>query len=338
MPIDYKQIEIVVHGHSVDEATEILEDCGAKGVWKQTMDEDYTSVRATVHSRAVEKAMDSLEKLTGNDLATRVLLTDVLVALPRPEEPEDEKADKVDDPKFGPNRVTREELYADASRGGHVTRVFMILAALSAVVASVGIIRDNTGVVIGAMVIAPLLGPSVALSLGATLGDSGLMRRAVIASGAGFGVAIAVSMIVGLLVDLDLSSNELASRTDIGVPEIALAVASGIAAALAFTTGTSSALIGVMVAVALLPPTVAFGMLTVNAEWTLARGAGLLLLVNLAAVNLTAVGTFVLQGVRPARWWEASKAKRSVRVAVAAWSVLLVLLLVAIWLNDRITT
>jgi uncharacterized hydrophobic protein (TIGR00341 family) len=334
MPSELRQVEVILRSASAVMAGEVLTESGADAVWTQVLDDEYSSVRAAIPGRSTEGAMDRLATLTGTDARSRVLLTDILVALPRREEPEVEEAEKpVEEPKFGPDRVSREELYADASRGGRITAVYLVLAALSSVVASVGIIRDNTGVVIGAMVIAPLLGPSVALSLGATLGDGALMRRAALAAAAGFGVAIAVSVAVGLIVEIDLNSVELASRTDIGAAEVALALASGIAAALAFTTGASAALIGVMVAVALLPPTVVLGMLIANAEWTLARGAALLVLVNLTAVNLTAVGTFVAQGVRPARWWETAKARRSTRIAVVAWSVLLILLALAIWLE-----
>ncbi len=334
MPADLRQIEVILHNHAADQASEILMGAGADAVWRQSLEDSYMSVRAAIPSRAVEAAMDDLARLTGSDPATRVLLTDIQVALPRRDDEEEE--DEPEEPRFGPDRVGREELYSAAARGGRITRIFIVLAALSAVVASVGIIRDNTAVVIGAMVIAPLLGPSVALSLGATLGHGRLMWRAAQAAGAGFGVAIVVAVIVGLTVDIDLASKELTSRTDIGTAEVILALASGIAAALAFTTGASSALIGVMVAVALLPPTVAFGMLVANAEWTLARGAGLLLLVNLSAINLTAVGTFVAQGVRPARWWEAAKARRSTRIAIAAWGLMMVLLVVAIVVENQI--
>ncbi|MDA1279885.1 MAG: TIGR00341 family protein [Chloroflexi bacterium] len=217
--------------------------------------------------------MDRLAAIMGDDPASRVFLTELLATLPRVETPEDDKETAVEEEaKFGSNRVTREELYSEAAKGGRVTRIFIVFTVLSSIVASVGMIRDNAGVVIGAMVIAPLLGPSVALSLGATLGDSGLMKRAIVAAATGFGLALVISVAVGLLVDFDLSSTELISRTDIGVAEIALAFASGVAAALAFTTGASSALIGVMVAVALLPPTVALGLLTASGDWTLARG------------------------------------------------------------------
>lgn len=338
MPAELRQIEVILPQRTACQAAEVLTEFGADAVWTQSLKDDYASVRATVLARSAEGVMDRLSTLTAGDPGSRVFLTEILATLPRVEEEKPEKEDEVEEEveeaKFGPNRVTREELYSEAARGGHVTRVYVVLVALSSVVASVGIIRDNTGVVIGAMVIAPLLGPSVALSLGATLGDGALMKRAAIAAGTGFSVAICISLLVGFIFGIELSSNELVSRTDIGTAEVALALASGIAAALAFTTGASAALIGVMVAVALMPPTVAMGMLTANGEWTLARGAGLLLLINLAAVNLTAVGTFVAQGVRPARWWEAAKARRSMRIAVAVWSLLLILLVMVIVLQQ----
>ncbi len=337
MPADLKQIEAVIQSDSADRAREILTEAGAEAVWVHTLGDDHSSVRAAVPSRTSEAAMDELQNILNDDPSCSVLLTDILVALPRREEPDPEDDDnEAEEPKFGPDRVTREELYQSASRGGRISTIYVIMAALSALVASVGVIRDNTAVVIGAMVIAPLLGPSVALSLGATLGDTRLMRRAGLAASAGFAISLGVSLLVGLVVDIDLTSQELTSRTDIGLAEVVLAVASGIAAALAFTTGASSAFIGVMVAVALLPPTVAFGMLVSSGEWTLARGAGLLVLVNLAAVNVTSVGTFIAQGVRPATWYEKERAKKSMMVAIAVWGLLLVVLGVAIWANNRI--
>lgn len=334
MATELRQIEVILPAAKAARAVELLAELGIEPAWSQPLLNDYTSVRSAVPFRVVEEAMDSLATLTAGDPGSRVLLTEIVASLPRPrEEDEPVEAVKQEEPKFGPHRVTRQELYTNALRGGRISRVYLILVILSSVVASVGIIRDNTGVVIGAMVIAPLLGPSVALSLAATLGDSDLMKRATAASLAGFGIAFVIAVAIGLSVQVDITSVELSSRTDIGSAEVALALASGIAAALAFTTGASSALIGVMVAVALLPPTVVLGMLVANGEWTLARGAGLLLLLNISALNLTAVITFALQGVRPARWWEAAKARKSTRIMVGASSLLIVMLIVAILLE-----
>ncbi len=63
------------------------------------------------------------------------------------------------------------------------------------------------------------------------------------------------------------------------------------------------------------------------------KGAALLVLVNLTAVNLAAVGMFGTQGVRLARRWETAKARRSTWIAVVARSVLLILLALATWLE-----
>jgi len=66
------------------------------------------------------------------------------------------------------------------------------------------------------------------------------------------------------------------SRTDVGLDSVALALASGAAAVLSLTTGVSSTLVGVMVAVALLPPTLAVGILLGDGRWELAAGAMLM--------------------------------------------------------------
>jgi len=80
---------------------------------------------------------------------------------------------------------------------------------------------------------------------------------------------------------------------------LALALASGAAAALSITTGVSSVLVGVMVAVALLPPTVTLGICIGLEAYEQASGAALLLAANIASVNLTAQITMRLKGIKP---------------------------------------
>jgi len=94
--------------------------------------------------------------------------------------------------------------------------------------------------------------------------------------------------------------------------------------------GFQVALIGVMVAVALLPPLVTFGMLLGSGFTELALGALLLLSVNIICVNLAGVATFLFQGVRPRTWWEENRAKKSTRIAIFIWTLLLLILIVII--------
>ncbi|MDZ7803496.1 DUF389 domain-containing protein [Thiohalophilus sp.] len=85
---------------------------------------------------------------------------------------------------------------------------------------------------------------------------------------------------------LNFDSQELLLRTDVGLEGIALALASGMAAGLSLTSGVSATLVGVMVAVALLPPAATLGLMLGAGNYQYALGALLLLAVNVVCVNL----------------------------------------------------
>jgi uncharacterized hydrophobic protein (TIGR00341 family) len=132
---------------------------------------------------------------------------------------------------------------------------------------------------------------------------------------------------------VDTSNPEIASRLHVSYADFALALASGAAGALSFTSGVPGSLIGVMVAVALLPPLMVFGLLVGDGQFQTSLGALLLLTSNIVCVNISGVAMFLYQGVRPNRWWEAKKAKKQTRIAVAVWLALLVVLGILIHLE-----
>lgn len=285
---------------------------------------------------------ESVSDLLADELEScedfRVLLLAVEATIPSPEkeeeeeEEEGEEEEEEDESEEAPSRVSREELYQNLSEGATLSAVYLVTVGLSAVVAAVGLVRGDVAVVIGAMVIAPLLGPNVAVSLAATLGDGPLARRALAASAAGIAVAFGVSFLAGFVVPVDPTVPELAARSRVGFGDLALALAAGSAGALAYTTGLPAAVIGVMVAVALLPPLVAAGLLSGSGRWDLATGAFLLALTNVVCVNLAGVATFLAQKVRPRTWWEAEKAKKATRWAVVTWMTMLAVLVGILWL------
>jgi len=213
-----------------------------------------------------------------------------------------------------------------------------MLIALSAVVASVGLLKDDIAVVIGAMVIAPLYGPNAALAVGTSLGDAKLIGGALKALCVGLGITIAVSTVVGVLRPVDSELSSIASRTVVGYADVVLALSAGAAGAFAFTAGRARALTGVVVAVALLPPVAAAGLLLGDGQPHLAIGSLLLAAVNLICINLAAVSAFALQGVQPRAWWKAERARRASRVAGAIWLTLLVMLVVILSLILRVDT
>jgi uncharacterized hydrophobic protein (TIGR00341 family) len=180
------------------------------------------------------------------------------------------------------------------------------------------------------MVIAPLLGPNVALSLASTLGDPALARRSLHAIGVGVGTALILSLLLGYGVPVDPQVPELMSRARVDFADVALAAAAGSAGCLAYTSGLPTAIVGVMVAVALLPPLVATGLLAGAGYPSLALGALMLLITNVTCVNLAGVVTFLAQKVRPRTWWDSERAKKATRLAITSWLAMLAVLLFVI--------
>jgi len=123
-----------------------------------------------------------------------------------------------------------------------------------------------------------------------------------------------------------------------GWDSIALALASGAAAALSLSTGLSSILVGVMVAVALLPPAATLGLMLGQGHTQLAIGAGLLLAVNVVCVNLASKLVFIAKGINPRTWLEKEKAKRAMVVYVLGWITTLIVLMVIIYVRRSLTS
>ncbi|MBW1981343.1 MAG: TIGR00341 family protein [Deltaproteobacteria bacterium] len=308
------------------------------GVWRQPLADEQTLVKVLLAAEDAEAILDLFERNYGSLEAFRAVLIPVEASLPRMETVEDNEdgtapATAATDKKSKKRRISREELYVDITDAAKLSPVFAAMVVLSAIVASIGIMRDNTAVVIGAMVIAPLLGPNAALSLATTLGEMRLARTALKTSFVGVAITLVLSAAIGLVAAVDPAIQEIASRTQVGLSDIVLALAAGGAGALAFTSGVSSTLVGVMVAVAFLPPLVVFGLLCGSGFFSLAFEALLLFAANLICINLAGVLVFLLQGVQPRLWWEAEMARRATQRAVIIWFALLLALVAVILLG-----
>jgi uncharacterized hydrophobic protein (TIGR00341 family) len=280
-------------------------------------------VRILLDAEKSEAVLDALEKVYAGEEDNRAVILPVEATLPRAEPEPAAPPGQTQPEEKSPERIGREELYEDIKDAARCSRVYLAMAVLSTVVATIGLQYNSVVIIIGAMVIAPLLGPNMATALGTTLGDVSLLRRALLTALAGIATAIALSVIIGALVNVDPALPEVASRTRVRLGDVTLALASGCAGALAFTTGVSATLIGVMVALALLPPLVTGGLLLGGGHPALGAGALSLFLVNLICVNLAGVTTFLVQGIRPASWWEKDRAAKATRIAIGLWAALL---------------
>lgn len=205
------------------------------------------------------------------------------------------------------DRISREELHSDLRRFSSLAPGFLVTTALSTVVAAIGFARDSATIIIAAMVIAPLLGPNMALALGVVLRDWQLVLRSVRANAAGVTVTVAVALVASRLWPVDVTGTEMVSRAHVEATDVALALAAGAAGALGAASVTAASLVGVMVAVALLPPLVAAVTFLAYGHLEEASSASLLLLTNVVCLNVAAGVSFYFMGFRPKRRSETSE-------------------------------
>ncbi len=301
-------------------------------LWRSPLEDGRSQIKILVEPEHTEEVLDKLDQRFRHHSDFRVIVLTVDIALPKPVKEETEEAN---DQRKGSREVSRQELLGKMQRATRVTSTYITMVLLSVVVAAIGLIYDNIAVLIAAMIIAPLLGANMALALATTTGDGQLARNAVKVNLTGVSISLVLALILGKVLDVVdpqilLCSSETLARTKVHVADFALALASGAAGTMAFTTGVSGTLIGVMVAVALMPPLLVVGMMLGAGELRLAIGAALLLSINLICLNLAAVVTFLLQGVRPTSWWKAKQASRATWRAVFIWAMLAVALVIVV--------
>ena len=321
-----KYVEVVADESSADTVSAMAETLEVSDLrFGEAGKDGMRAMRLLVVDDKLQPVLDALQRIIGSQPSARIVVLPVDIALPKPSEEERKEEDAAIE--------AREALYEGVEKNARLDRNFLVLVVLSTIVAAIGLIENNVAVVIGAMVIAPLLGPNLAFGLGTALGDVSLMRKSALTTIVGIALAVAISVAIGLYWPFDFSSPELALRSQVGLDSIALALASGAAAALSLTTGLSSVLVGVMVAVALLPPAVTLGLMLGFGNINLASGAGLLLAINVVCVNLAIKVVFFIKGIRPRTWSEKKKAKRAMAIYIIGWLVTLLVLVALIYIR-----
>lgn len=320
-----KIIEVIADSGYVDTVSGIAEQHDCEDVWTSPPSEDGRQIiRMIVSPEKRQDVLDGLQSALGASDKTRINVIPLEVTLPRKQE------EKEESPEKKTPTTTREELYNSIEKDSRLDGNFLLLVFLSTIVAAIGLIEDNVAVIIGAMVIAPLLGPNIALALATALGDTELMWKSLQSNLAGLVFAIAVTALIGYFWPGDFTSHELMARTDVGLDGVVLALASGAAAVLSLTTGLPSVLVGVMVAVALLPPAATMGLMLGQGHFNLMGGSGLLLSVNIVCVNLSAKLVLLAKGVRPRTWLEKRKARQSIATYIVIWVITLAVLVTVI--------
>jgi uncharacterized hydrophobic protein (TIGR00271 family) len=175
-----------------------------------------------------------------------------------------------------------------------------VLLVLSTIIATAGLISDSAAVVIGAMLVAPLMNPVMAAAGAVVMGWQNRFYASLwMIFLMGLGALGISSLITWLSPELVFIPEQVLARTRPTYYDLLIALAAGSAGAYTLTSKDSSAIPGVAVAVALLPPLASAGILVTTGETELAVRAVVLFLTNLVAMVLAGSLTFILVGVSP---------------------------------------
>ena len=226
----------------------------------------------------------------------------------------------------------RQEIYTQMSEDIYLDSTEISLVILATTIAAIGLVQNSQVVIIGAMVIAPLLKPNMALGVATTFGDLSLAVRTIKVGLTEIAISLLLSILLGVLVPVNLEMHEIALRTSVNLSDVILAFASGVAGAISLTAGEQKAVVGVMVSVALLPPLVVLGMLIGSGLWSSAIETAVLVSTNIVCLNLAAIATFWLRDIRPQHWWQKFQASKITGLATIFWLIVLALLVSVIFM------
>jgi len=200
-------------------------------------------------------------------------------------------------------------LRARLERAAAHERQFHLLVVFSCTIATLGLIADSPAVVIGAMLVAPLLGPILALALGSVVGRPELLRQAAFGLIEGVVVSVLLSTFLAWLARelpfdvLVTLPHEAQVRTSPNPLDLGIALAGGAVGAYALSRmPTSDAIPGVAIATALMPPLCTVGIGIATGDRGVWGGASLLFVTNLSAIVFSGIVVFLALGLRPRRW------------------------------------
>jgi uncharacterized hydrophobic protein (TIGR00271 family) len=180
----------------------------------------------------------------------------------------------------------REAVRENIRSNAVIDRSFVTMNALATVIACCGLLQDSTAVVIGAMVVATLLGPISGIALALIDGDRRLFRDAMLAEAGGVLLVLSLALVIGMVHRDAPLTHEMLSRTSPTLYDLIIALAGGAAGAYASASPRlSTGLVGVAIATALVPPLSVCGLCLGRGETSLGLGALLLFVTNLVAIQ-----------------------------------------------------
>ena len=208
----------------------------------------------------------------------------------------------VDQQRLLEERDRLEELHRSYDGDAKLNESFLVLTLGASLIATLGLLADNTAVVIGAMVVAPWILPLRVAVFATLIGDWRLLPRSALTLAAGASLTTLLSLLLGLiaqangLLTVDAFSEEIQGRLSPTLLDLGIALAAGAIATYAkVNPGAVSSMAGTAIAVALVPPVCVMGLMLAAGDFADARGAGLLYAANLLGILIGGISVLAIR-------------------------------------------
>ncbi|MEL6911082.1 MAG: TIGR00341 family protein [Cyanobacteria bacterium J06631_6] len=173
---------------------------------------------------------------------------------------------------------------------------FHFMLVLSAIISTLGLLANSVAIIIGAMIIAPLMGPIIGMAFAIAMGNRKLLRRSSLTLLKGVLLTVIASWLTASIIGLESVDSEILSRTNPTLIDFGIAMAAGLAGAFTQTRRSiADAIPGVAIAVALVPPLSVIGIGLGLGEQAIAIGAFLLFSTNLICIVFFGSLVFLFQ-------------------------------------------
>lgn len=241
--------------------------------------------------------------------------------------------------KAAPPLNPLERLVARTDSNVRLNKDILLMAMFATLIAMAGLFLDNVAIVIGAMLLSPLLGPINAFAVNANLGRVRKLLTSQLSIlsllGAVVLLSASVSFIISRFVALPLDTGQITIRMTAAPSDIGIALVLGLAGGLALFIAIPEILVGVAIAVALVPPATVTGIGVAFGETRLFLGALVLTLVYLVGLQFGSTLMLRIRGVTPRRYYQKAEARKKFAYSIIILAVLFVILGIAVFFLNR---
>jgi len=301
-----RQLQISVQNEKLEEVLDALFGIGYENVIRLEAEKNSLLI-LRAKDTSVPKILEELNKI---GLGTDYGIIDILAVEATVPKLEDiEKVEKVKEEEPLLQRIAMEEIIEDLEEGSQPNLNYVIFIILSAVVSGVGLISNSIVILIASMIISPLMGPILGFSLGIVIKDKKMLKNSLLAQVVGIGAATVTGLILGLIftmiTGINAITSEMAIRDYPDVFDILVSLAAGFATGFSISGTVKSSLVGVAIALSLMPPAVNIGIALIFGDINLSLGSLILLLTNISLINVSSLLIMRLKKFRalPRKKW-----------------------------------